>query len=167
MRRPIVQHIWTGLRLKVFECFFLWKETFPLLNATFLLWKLTLHNFRQKNLSVSGCAVRIDAEHSVKHSIKKNQSWKIFREENTYCTHCFGKIIAINDNLWWLFENNITKFHGPTKLYAKFWLQMLSTIFEKLPILQIWSRICSKTAHCEKKVCFTYMSTCRNVTMQK
>ena len=89
-----------------------------LLNGTFLVWKLTLHNFRQKNLSVSGCAVRIDVEHSVKHSIRKVIR-KNFQGRKWISTHCFSKIIFINGNLWWLFQNKITKFHGPQSYISR------------------------------------------------
>ena len=119
MWRPIVQYIWTGLRLKVFWVLFpLKRNFFLLLNGTFLVWKLSLHNFRQKNLSVSGCAVRIDVEHSVKHSIRKVIR-KNFQGRKWISTHCFSKIIFINGNLWWLFQNKITKFHGPQSYISR------------------------------------------------
>ena len=45
-----------------------------------------------------------------------------------------------------------------------FWLQMLSTIFEKLPILQIWSRIVTKLHIVKKSLFYLHVnvSQCHN-----
>ena len=69
-RQPIVQHIWTGLRLKVFWVLFsLWKETFlPLMPPFFM--KANFAQFSTEKCVCSRLCIHtaIDSVHSVKMS---------------------------------------------------------------------------------------------------